>query len=321
MDGSPSTDKTMETVAERLSKLVDIAEVSRNIQDATYAAMTGTRYAPTGGASAAGTTAPATAERWLFRQRQSGRLLGRMAGKGFRGGAAVGRAVGRVAGSMFGKGAQAAGGAVGGAAGGAVGGAAGGIAALAVAGYEAHKALVGWTNAAFDSMRKLGEVNAQIAGIEAIRESREIVRNNRMGSEVADSAERLMEAEDRRKDATAPIEAAFTNLQNNVLATMNELAAPILEGIGEGVKLLQNLPLIGGWLKKKTEDDAKKYVPDPIGKELRDTIEYLGMGDPRERMMLDQLQRDAMNSMGGTAAPQGGAAAVGLNNRVVLPPL
>lgn len=291
-----------------ITTIVNLLQVSNSLQMATHVLLSGPSSArtPTGGGTSGG---PSTALEREARDRlkakaaepktAAGRLANSVRGamrwprQIFDRAKKIGRGAGRKIGGAIGM--RGAGGAIGGFAGGAVGG----VAAVAAGFYEANKAVSKWTDAALDSAAKLGEVSGSMAAIAADREIRQIQRDIEKGESTAKSTEALMESEDRRKNATLPIEIAIDNLQNTVLSTLNDVMTPVITQLGKAVGLLDEVTeLLGG---EKGEPDHKG-----LAFEFHDTIKELNKLEAVGRAMMDDV---AKARKGGVAAPAGAAGA------------
>lgn len=306
--GGDSTEAALSTI------FLDMFRISNELQKITHQILTDGFNKGVGGGAGGGSGGSSDLDTYIKEQRQqrthtamgrmaysvkttaqwAGNLIKRDIGKG----AQIGKAAGRMAG-MGARGAAAAG-----AVGGAVGGVAAGATVVAVALYEAHKAIVNWTNAAFESMSKLAEASGSMAAVMAERDVRQFVRDQERGEAVAGSAYALMESEDRRKNATAPIENAIDNLRNNALTALNDAATPIIEGIGSGLEYLKD---IFPFLDKIAGKGDDKPAPWGVVGEMADTIRAMGMDDLETRKMMDEINRAAANVRGGNAAPAGAA--------------
>lgn len=234
----------------------------------------------------------------------------------FKTGAARGKAVGGRVGGMVGmRGA-------GGMAGGAVGGVAGAAVAVGVAMYKAGEAVVKWTDEAMASAAKLAEVSGSMATVMAERDVKQMQRDMARGENTSGSARKLMEAEDARKNAMAPIETAIDNLTNNLLAWGNDIITPIAEKIGDGVELLKTLPGIGKLLGSAVDANTKAEERNALTKEMHDMMKQIDIQNDIQRRMLDSAETAAAARMGGFSAPDGAAGpGMGLGGTPALPPL
>jgi hypothetical protein len=133
-----------------------------------------------------------------------------------------------------GEGGEAAGGAAEGASGAAGGaaGAAGIVVAAFVAVYEYGKALIkfrNWVDKTTDALvafnREFAEASPSMAAVMARRDVQELFRDRRKGEALAESAEYLTGAEQRRKDSEAPLVVLFTDWKNRALGIGNDVVA------------------------------------------------------------------------------------------------
>ena len=180
------------------------------------------------------------------------------------GGGRAGRIVSSIGGKIGGA-ASSVGGAMetGGLAGGAMAGAAeavGAIAssagpALAIAGaYKAaFDATSKWTTEALKSAEALKSVSGSMSAVFAEKEQRDMLRNQMEGELTAGSTQSLMKSEASRKDAALGINTDLTNASNNIMAGMNDVFAPFMNGlsvISDGIK--ENTGFVGRIWKELT---------------------------------------------------------------------
>lgn len=240
---------------------------------------------------------------------RSGEGFFRRWGRRIKGGAKRGHRVGRAMGSggmknLFGR--------VGGAAGGAIGGALAGFAAVAVAAgvalKEMHDKVNEMTEEAVRAARKLAEVSGSMAAVMAVRDIKETMRDMRQGEAQAGTMKNLVDAEQRRKDASEPIVNAFENAKNNVLAIANETLVPMLNMVNSILEGMKELPWgVGEAIKKAMKGDEVK--PGGIAGMMPSVMDHAKKLDAAGRSLMDQARTAAHG--GGFAAPSGGTTAVG----------
>lgn len=151
-------------------------------------------------------------------------------------GRGIGKAIGGATARITGRSAKTAG-VMSGAAG-AVGGAVGGVAALTVGFTKATQQVMAWTDAAFDSARKLAEVSGSMAYVVANRDIQQMFRDMGRGEATSGTAMELMQSEDKLKDTLQPIIILLDNIWNTILKTVIDLIVPPLEIIVDIIKFI-----------------------------------------------------------------------------------
>jgi hypothetical protein len=125
---------------------------------------------------------------------------------------------------------------------------AGGVTAVVGALNSFRKAVENTTTSQLEGYRRMAEVSGGMAAVMANRDLQETLRNMRQGEAQSESAGRLAEAEQRRKDAAEPLDNAFSNLKNDLLAGMNDLLADFYDwGIDRMNDLFEAIP---DWIDK-----------------------------------------------------------------------
>jgi len=107
---------------------------------------------------------------------------------------------------------------------------------------KARNAVDGWTEAAFQSAARLAEVSGSMAAVMAQRQVAQLQRDIERGEATAGSANRLQQAEARRKEEENKLGATIDNATNNILAVLNDLLTPIIAGVNLGVEGLKAMP-------------------------------------------------------------------------------
>ncbi len=169
---------------------------------------------------------------------------------GFKGGAAVNKAVG-----------------VGGASG--LAGAAGkvlpvvgAIVAVGTVLNDFRKSIENAADSALEAHRKYAELSGAQAAIFAEQDVKQMQRDMKQGNDTAGSTKELADSVNDRKEMFAPLETAMANLENTVLANlqniMNEFLEPMVKFGTEVVKTINNIYDILPWAKKPEEEKKKK---------------------------------------------------------------
>ncbi|HYE77922.1 MAG TPA: hypothetical protein VEI97_08050 [bacterium] len=156
---------------------------------------------------------------------------------------------------------------------GAIGGAVAGVGAIityvrALDRFKRHVERA--TDALVEAQRKLAEVSPSMAAVYARREVQEILRDRRRGEALAESANYLVGAEQRRKDSWMPLETAWDQLQNRLYGFFND----VVSGMG---KALSELALM-------RQDDEEK-------KDLALTTELEKIRDAEKQRLLNERAR------------------------------
>jgi hypothetical protein len=199
-----------------------------------------------------------------------------------------------------GKAGAAAGGQMGGGIGKAAGAAAGAATTIAVALYEANKAIGQWTESLMESNKKLAEVSGSMAAVMADREIKEMMRDLHKGEAMAETASDLVQAEDRRKKAEDSVTIPLTNLGNKALTFLNDLAADILEPIGDAVEWFQdNWP----WGEKEKEDKDKWGGVAGMARDMAGRMDAL---EKENQKLMDKARAAGSGYAGPSGALPGG---------------
>jgi hypothetical protein len=194
----------------------------------------------------------------------------------------------KLLGRLFGKGEAAEEGAEGaagaGEAAGAAGGAAGGVGAAVAIVVEYVKAL--WkfktavertTDSLIETQRKLADASPAMAAIFAQRDVQELLRERKRGDALADSAGYLVGAEQRRKDATLPIETEWQGVKNRFYGFFNDVEAG----------MAKQLNAMLGLKEEKGDQQAPLHQQlEAIAQANRDRI-------ANERAKLDRVKQQA----------------------------
>jgi hypothetical protein len=102
---------------------------------------------------------------------------------------------------------------------------------------ELRKAVLKLTDEQIQAARKLADAGSgAMAAVLNERDVKEMLRDQRKGNVQASSMRQLTEAEQRRKDATAPLENLLEIVTNKVLAAINNAVVPPLEILSEFAK-------------------------------------------------------------------------------------
>lgn len=148
-----------------------------------------------------------------------------------------------------------------------------------------RKAVESATQTQLDSYRRLAEVSGGMAAVMVQRDFQQMMRDMRMGDAQAGSAGRLAESENRRKNASEPLENALADLKNGLLAGMNDLLADfydwgvdrlndlfkaIPDWIDGGYQIAKSTPAAGGPLSGALDAIAKQA--EKIEKDARDAM-------------------------------------------------
>ncbi len=127
---------------------------------------------------------------------------------------------------------------------------AGWVGIAATAANEFGKQVVQATDQQISAMKQFAQMSASMAAVMAQRDIKEMQRSMSKGNDLAESAGALVESEQRRKDATAPIEVLLDKIYNQMLDGANKLLSDILEPVGEAAQALMD------WLP--ANDQSKK---------------------------------------------------------------
>lgn len=171
----------------------------------------------------------------------------------------------------------------------------GAVIAVGEALNEFRKAVIHATDVQIANARRLAEVHGGIAVTFARREVTEIRRDILRGDATTGSTRQLVEAEQRRKDATLPLETAIDNATNRVLAKLNDALTEFATLANQGLELIKKIPGVAGLLEAEgAGGDAD--IPRALGD--------LAVGEAQRR---DAAGRDLMDIARETAARVGAA--------------
>lgn len=232
MAAGGATTGTLDDAIDRLQKLVELSELSNDLQRATHSILmahgqaSGTGSAqrlPPGMTPALQANPPAgrggfvgrnwaRVKRWGAGGKARGKGLGKAMGLGSKG-------IGRM-----------------GAAGGTVGVALAAITTVVTGFIAARAAVATWTEAAMASARRLSEISGSMAAVMAERDIGQMRRDLQRGEATAGSARGLMQAESARKDQENRMEIVFDNAKNNVLELLNDIFASALKPIADAME-------------------------------------------------------------------------------------
>lgn len=160
------------------------------------------------------------------------------------------------------------------------------------------------------NLSRLQDINGAMAVTFARREVTELKRDMREAQATSGSTRGLVDSEQRRKDATLPLETAMTNLTNNILSRMNDLIAEVAEAATPIIELLEQ-----GF--------------GPLGTTAAGVDEGLGRAaeiaawnqDVRDRLLPHDLMDAAcvILAVGQTATACGGASEAGVATGFAVP--
>lgn len=193
-------------------------------------------------------------------------------------------------GKMFGGGgaAEGAGGAA--EAAGAAGGVASGVLAAVVLVWEYSKALFKFkehvekaTDALVQLQKGLADASPSMAAVMARRDFQELMRERKRGEALSDSAEYLTGAEQRRKDATLPVEVMWTEFKNRVYGFGNDMVggmAQVVNGVlgltekfddGQAPTLAESVKRVQDAEQKRMENERARLdrIKEQAGKGRR----------------------------------------------------
>jgi hypothetical protein len=145
---------------------------------------------------------------------------------------------------------------------------------------------------AVEAGRKYEGVSGSMAAVMAKVDAEQLARDVKAGEATAGSTGRVADAESRRRDAFAPLEQAWANLKNDLIATGTEIVtkvtAPLLEeltGLVNSVDGLAKDVAEGVGLMRKTESDVGSL------NDVRDRIfEDANRAQLKARAALDRMQ-------------------------------
>ena len=182
-------------------------------------------------------------------------------------GAALGRPLGGAVAGALGSGGAIAGARLAGALGGPIG-----IAAVAglTAAFIPLTAAVGAATRAFREIESLGEVNAEIAQAQALRDVRDVLgrirRGRQIGTEAAGFISARSELDQALKDAGAEILEEFLPILTTIAETSTEVVRrvePLIPALSEGMKNLADFAIqshpVWGALSKFFADDIEEF--------------------------------------------------------------
>jgi hypothetical protein len=173
-----------------------------------------------------------------------------------------------------------------------------------------YESTIRLTDEQIAAARKFADVSGPMASVFAKRDVQELQRGMRQGDAQAASTGRLVDVEQRRKDAMEPLENALADMKNEVLTQMNEALIPAIKlcaDVAEWIK--NNWPWPAGW-KKKEED--KQEQEGLVG--IMSPIEAEAARIERRADELMAIARDNARRMGGgSAAPFGAMRPGGLS--------
>jgi hypothetical protein len=201
------------------------------------------------------------------------KFFGKLFGKG----GAEGEAAGTEAGA----------GKAGGSVAGGAAGAAGSVLAVVTVIWEYGQALLRlkafterYTDQLVQSQQRLADVSGSMAAVYAQREIQELLRDQRRGEALAESASYMTGAEQRRKDATMPIETAITSLENRMAGFLNDIVA----GMAKVVNGVLGLT-----------DESEK---DKAANRLTDAVQHI-RDDNQKRMENERARLDRIKEQAG----------------------
>jgi hypothetical protein len=144
---------------------------------------------------------------------------------------------------------------------GAAGVAIGAIVGIGVAVGTASVAIYGMADASLQAAKALRQISPSQAAIAAEADVRELMRNLKFGEETADSTRKLNDAFQDAADTWNDIKIIWTNIKNNILATL----------LGWIKAILDFVKSIAGWLgnlfgvTSEINDELKKQNIKPVG--------------------------------------------------------
>lgn len=109
------------------------------------------------------------------------------------------------------------------------------IVAAVVAMNEFRKAVEQATEETFEHAKNLAKVSGSMAAVIVERDVRQMLRDIRTGEALAPSTKELADAEHRRKEAMLPIEIAIQDLKNGLLTFGNGAITAFVEPISKAV--------------------------------------------------------------------------------------
>lgn len=183
-------------------------------------------------------------------------------------------------------------------AGGAVGIAAAVVVGTAEAFVKARAAVANWTEAAMESARRLSHVSGSMAAVMAQRDVQDMMRDVKRGEATGGTAQKLMQAEARRKDEEVKIQIAMDNLRNEVLTLANNLFTTFLKPIATGVE----------FIAKTLGLDSEEPEAVGLGGLADDAIKAGKAIEASGKKLMDIAAEAAAKFGTGVAGPVGGVA-------------
>lgn len=174
---------------------------------------------------------------------------------------------------------------------------------------KARDAINDWTEAQFETARRLSAVSGSMASVVAFRDVGQLFRDMERGERTAGSAARLSEAEGSRKDEENKLAIAFDNATNSILAVLNNLLTPILKVLNQGVEMVNEISKTLGGPDLLEEDAMAVNTLSDIGADARAAVAKMDAAGLR----LMDLARAAVR---GAAAPAGAAPLGGIPGRI-----
>lgn len=305
---------TLDDAVELLGHLVDAANVQNDLTRATnFLLMTGGPGgvpAPGGGPVPSGRGLPPSKKGIDDPSKGIGRYIGRKArrtwgtsrpGRWAKKGGAFGRGLGKTIGG---------GGGALGKIGAVAGATAGALVSLVQAFVKARDAINDWTEAQFETARRLAAVSGSMAHVVAFRDVGQMFRDMERGERTAGSAAKLSEAEGRRKDEENKLAIAFDNGVNAILTVLNNVLTPLLKAVNKGVELVNEVGKTLGGPDLLEEDGVGVGTLDDLGANARAAVAKMDAASVR----LMDIARAAA-AVGG-AAPMGAAPMGGIPGRI-----
>lgn len=165
---------------------------------------------------------------------------------------------------------------------------------------EFKKAVYAATDAQLASAKKLAEVNGSLAATFAVREVSELKRDMQMAEATAGGVSELAASEQKRKDATLPIDALMENATNKVLGILNDIIAEIADAVTEVIKGIEKIPGVG---KLRPDEPAEDVGLAVVVKNAATEMEWR---DRQARDLLAAAEAEARRiGGGGTSRPPG----------------
>ena len=174
--------------------------------------------------------------------------------------------------------------------------------AIAVAGAlnDFRKAVAGASSAALDAQRKYAESSGSMAAVFAEMDVNKVKRDMRKGDALAPSARGLAQSEDKRRDATARIEAVMEQIGNKLLTILNDVIVPPLELMADWIES------IGKFLKVAI---PAKPALGPLDTMMADAARQGEMVERTGRRLANIAADTARRVRGGATSPSGSAPA------------